>query len=581
MSTIPASEIVNSVPGVLGTGGNAIDLNGLMLTPSWRIPVGTVEEFDSLTAVEDFFGATSVEASFAEVYFAGYTNAPTTPGSMLAAQYNQSPVSAWLRGGNLAADTTLTQLQGFSGTLSVTIDGTLKTGNINLSGVTSFTNAAELIAAGLGIEGAQVAAFTGSITGTTLTVTAFTEGEGDLEAGCVLNGVGVTANTYIVAQLTSTEANGSNGGTGTYQVSTSQTVESEAMTADQPAVQFDSVSGAFVIWSGTTGAESTITFGSGALATDLLLTQAASAVISQGAAAAAQAPFMNSVIAQNTDWATFFLTFNPDQSGQITQRLAFAQWAAQQNNRYAYIEADSDAGPATENPDTASFAQQLKALGYSGTSPNWQSSETYLAAFISGTIASIDFDQAGGRITLDGRQQSGLSPSVTDQTTAENLIANGYNFYGAYGTAKATFIRYTNGSVSGPFTWLDSLVNAIWLTNNFQVDLMTLRQNTNAIPYNAAGAAMIEEALKDTIKQGLAFGAYSAGVTLSGSQIAAVNAAAGGLNIAPTLSNQGWYLLVGQATPQVRQARGSPPITFFYCDGGAVQQINMQSTALL
>jgi hypothetical protein len=92
---------------------------------------------------------------------------------------------------------------------------------------------------------------------------------------------------------------------------------------------------------------------------------------------------------------------------------------------------------------------------------------------------------------------------------------------------------------------------------------------------------MIEQALTDDIQQGLSFGAYSAGVTLSGSQIAAVNAAAGGTDIASTLAVQGWYLLVGDASAEVRQQRGSPPCNFFYTDGEAVQKITLQSVALL
>jgi hypothetical protein len=35
------------------------------------------------------------------------------------------------------------------------------------------------------------------------------------------------------------------------------------------------------------------------------------------------------------------------------------------------------------------------------------------------------------------------------------------------------------------------------------------------------------------------------------------------------------------ASPQVRQARGSPPITFWYMDGESVQRINIASIDLL
>ena len=76
----------------------------------------------------------------------------------------------------------------------------------------------------LNIPGTTVApAFTGSISGTTLTVSAITAGY--LGIGSVISGTGVTSGTTITAIL-----NGS-GGVGTYTVSASQTVGSEAMTA--------------------------------------------------------------------------------------------------------------------------------------------------------------------------------------------------------------------------------------------------------------------------------------------------------------------------------------------------------------
>ena len=76
----------------------------------------------------------------------------------------------------------------------------------------------------LNIPGTTVApAFTGSISGTTLNVTAITAGY--LGIGSVISGTGVTSGTTITARL-----NGS-GGVGTYTVSASQTVGSEAMTA--------------------------------------------------------------------------------------------------------------------------------------------------------------------------------------------------------------------------------------------------------------------------------------------------------------------------------------------------------------
>lgn len=580
MTTIPVSQIINIVPNVLAAGGASLDLNGLFLTTSARVPVGAVQSFSDADAVDDYFGPTSSEASIAGVYFAGFDNSLAKPGAILFAQYPIANVPAYLRGGNISG-LTLAQLQALSGTLGIVIDGSLKQGSVNLAGAASFSNAGVLVADALSIRGPSVATFTGSIAGTTLTVSAVASGT--LDVGQVISGTGVVATTYISALASGT------GGTGTYTVSDTQTALSQAMTAYAPAVQYDSISGAFVVYSGTTGPASSIAFGSGAMATSLLLTQATGAVLSQGTGATTPGAFMDAVTVVTEDWATFTTLFDPDTSGH-TNKLAFAAWANGEGDRYAYVGWDTDAAPITTVPATASFGYAVDQASYSGTfvlyAPD-AASGAGDAAFVCGIAASIDFTATNGRTTFAFRKQSGLLASVTDGQIAINLggdpqstgRGNGYNFYGAYGTANDEFIWLQRGFVSGRFLWMDSFVNQIWLNNAFQLAIATFLSNALSVPYNAAGKAQIESALADPINAGLNFGAFRSGVTLSQSQRASVNAQAG-LDIAGTLETRGWYLQVGTATAEVRAARASPPCKFFYTDGQSVQAINLASIAV-
>ena len=273
MTTIPANQLVNIVPSVISAGGQELDIIGLVLTQNTRAPIGSVLSFPNSASVSSFFGPTSREATIGSVYFEGFTGSDALPLAILFAQFNTAAVSAYLRGGNISA-IPLATLQGYNGTLSVTIDGVLKSANINLAAATSFSNGAEIIGNGLGITGVVAGQFTGSIGGTTLNVTSIVSGL-VLAAGDVVGGTvgSLVAGTYIITQLT-----GSAGGIGTYQVSSSQTVPTSPLTASLPGVTYDSVSGAFVVSSGTTGSGSTIGFGSGALAASLLLTQALGAV---------------------------------------------------------------------------------------------------------------------------------------------------------------------------------------------------------------------------------------------------------------------------------------------------------------
>ena len=74
----------------------------------------------------------------------------------------------------------------------------------------------------------RTASFTGSITTTTLTVSAISAGS--IFPSMLITGTGVTAGTSIVEQLT-----GTTGGTGTYKVSASQTVTSTTITGNLPS----------------------------------------------------------------------------------------------------------------------------------------------------------------------------------------------------------------------------------------------------------------------------------------------------------------------------------------------------------
>lgn len=149
-TSIPASQFVSVLPGVLGTGGSGKSLNCVMVDNSGdtSIPAGTVQPFYNLAAVQSWYGANSQQALLAAVYFSGFTNCTQLPGVLYFTQDTSSAVAAYLRGGTTAG-MTLTQLQAFTGTLSVTVNGTLyTTGSLNLSAATSFSEAATTILQG-------------------------------------------------------------------------------------------------------------------------------------------------------------------------------------------------------------------------------------------------------------------------------------------------------------------------------------------------------------------------------------------------------------------------------------------------
>lgn len=642
VQSIPANQVVAVQPSVLSAGGTALQIIGLVLTTSWRVPIGTVVSFSNPTDVATYFGAGSTEAAIASVYFNGYVGATVLPQNILFAQYNTAPVSAYLRGDNVAP-LTLSQLQALSGGLTVVMDGYSHTiSNQSLSAATSFSSAATILQTAFAANVITAASVTASIggtatgTGSTTNLT-LSSVVGLVSVGDTVTGTGVPANTTIVSQtsgtpggagiyVTSNATTASSGaitivsnvlnvtavstgaiaignilaaagvtvgtiitgftgttigGIGTYTLSgAKQTVASETMTTQAApiAITFDSVANAFVFTSGVTGVTSTAAFATGTLATPLQLTLATGAVISQGAAVLAPDAFMTALVQVTQNFVTFMTAFDPDNGSGNAQKLIFATWTSNQNNQYCYVCKDTDVTPTGTVPATTSLGYLISQSNLSGTCLIYEpvGPNLYTAAFMCGTVASINFNQTNGRITAKFRTGAGIAPGVTNATVASNLAANGYNFYGGYATRNQNFQFFANGVVSGQFKWMDSYINQIWLNNQLQLAILTGMTNVGSIPYNSAGNALIEAFCADPINQALNFGAIRTGVQLSVAQQQELNQAAGA-NIAPVVQTRGWYLQVKQATAQVRANRGSPPCTLWYADGGSVQQINLAS----
>jgi hypothetical protein len=344
-------------------------------------------------------------------------------------------------------------------------------------------------------------------------------------------------------------------------------------TAPNFVVSYDAQRAGFVFTSNTTGNASSATVASGTLSAGLNLTTATGAVVSPGAAATTPAAAMDNIATLTQNWAAFTTTFEP----VIADKLAFAAWTSGKNNRFAYVGWDTDATNATNGANAAGFGAQVATAGYSGVMPIYGGAQ--YAAFVLGTAASIDFTRRNGRITFAYKSQSGLVANVTDSTAAANLAANGYNLYGQYASPGNSASFLAPGSISGPFKWADTYFNEIQLSSAFQAALIALLTGTPSIPYNPDGKNMVESALIGPINAALDFGSIRENVALSAAQAAQVNTAAG-TQIDSVLSSRGWYLQVKDAPANVRAARGSFPLTFWYMDGGSVHNFNMASIAI-
>lgn len=484
LASIPASEIVQINPSVLEAGGTAMALNAVLLSDNVQF---TAKQYANADAVGDDYGTTSDKFKFAQTYFNGFEGSTVKPSALFIAKYATSAGSARLIGASLRS-MSLDELKAVTGAINLTIDGVAKTGTVDLSAATSFSNAAELIA-------------------TALTLT----------------------------------------------------------------VEFDTQLQAFTIDSGSQGEESSVSFATGAAADALGLSEAKGAQLDN----VTTVDTAVTALTRLTNYTLNFSTIVAEETVTLTDDIQkeIAAWVGAQNHRYWFIKYGEESTALIPN-NTANFAGYIAENNIADTTCIYGT--LIHAALAAGYAASLNFSELNGRTTMDFRGQSGVAPSVTDKNDAAALESNGYAYYGAFATANDRFIFLRNSVVSGAFKWVDAYVNQIYFNSQLQLAQITGLIANKSIPYNTIGKSLVRASAQDPINEMLNFGGIQTGVNLSEQQKSIVNRESG-VDAATVLFNQGYYLYIGDATPQVRAARGSFPIKLWYTDGGSLHNIVIAS----
>lgn len=356
------------------------------------------------------------------------------------------------------------------------------------------------------------------------------------------------------------------------------------------SVTWSSTASAFIFTSTASGATETVAYATGTLAASLNLTQANGALLSQGAAIDTPASAMNNVIAISQNWASMVPLFEPN----LAAKQAFAVWFGAQNNQYLGLLWDSDVNASVQgNTECFGYLASPSQGNYNGVAafsgdPALAVTEgTTLAAlamneaiFAAGAIASINFNAANGRTSLAFLQSSQIQPTCANLQIAENLTANGYNYYGSVASANQGFVFLYNGQMFGPFLSITRYVNQIFLNSQMELALLTYALAAGSMGYTPAEYDLIRNVLLTPITAGINFGAIRTNVTLSGAQISELNQAAG-VNAASMVQTQGYYLQVADPGAAARATGATPIINFWYTDGGDILKIQIASIDVL
>ncbi|ENL8513218.1 MULTISPECIES: DUF3383 domain-containing protein [Providencia] len=482
MKSIPASDIVQILPGVVGTGGNPLALNALFITKKQPASMLGVKAFGSADLVGEVFGKDSKEYEAAQVYFAGFDNCTVLPDTLFIASMVTTAQAAKLVGAKLPTRTA-SEFAALPQGLILTIDGQVTSVNFETE-VNSYSSLAAAVTTALGAA-----------------------------ATCT----------------------------------------------------YDTGAKVFVIEGATKGAVGSISFAEGDLATFMGLTEASGAQANNGINADTIEELLPRITKETTNFVSIAaIDFTAE------EKLAISRWVALQKDRYMHVLYQTENGEG----ELETISSAIKESDIGGTCLFYGSHKH--AAFVCGFAASLNFDELNGRTNLAFRGQEGLTPSVTDKALADELIAMGFNFYGAYGTANDRFIFVYPGSVSGKFKWVDSYVNQVFFNNQLQLALMTMLKSFKSVPYNETGKAIHRSAVADPVFQMLNFGGIQTGVALSEQQKKQINIEAG-FDAASQINTAGWCMKIEDTPAQTRGLRKSMPLKLWYADGGSVQQVNLPS----
>lgn len=350
------------------------------------------------------------------------------------------------------------------------------------------------------------------------------------------------------------------------------------ITEEKIRVEYSSLKNALILTSRDLGASSGVSLAPTKLnGTDvsglLKLRSEDGAVTSEGMDSLSVDEQMAAIRSKTENWVSF-TTANELAEDEMQE---YAAWASR-NYGWLYVAYTND--PTTISADSTNDpASILKNGGYDHTTIVYGSLEH--ACFIMGVVASVAWQRTNGAITAAFKRQSGLAAWVDDESTAAILESKNCNYFGNFATRNAEFVFLYPGCLSASdYGFIDPYVNSIWLNNRLQVALLDGISSVGRVPYNTRGYTMIKAWMMDPVNEARNNAVIEPGINLSEKQKSEIMNEAG-LDISGELLTQGYYIQVLDPGAAVRSQRGTPVISLWYTYGGAVQKIEVASTAVL
>lgn len=322
----------------------------------------------------------------------------------------------------------------------------------------------------------------------------------------------------------------------------------------------------FVITSGTTGADSTVSYttapGAGTDLGPLMGTRAADlGITTAGAAQEAIGTSLQKMQDYNSAWYGLVMTKEVT-NNEIKEAAA---WCEARVKLFGFTTKDSNVQDAAAENDIAS---QIKALGYRRTYYTWDENDPYAVVSDFARAFTVNFNAANSTITLKFKQRPGVTPVEITESQRLAFEAKNVNYYTYFGdSAMVAEGVMANG------TFFDEVHGIDWLQNAIETNVFGyLYTRTTKVPQTDAGVASLEQQAEKGMKGGVDNGLLAPGVW-NGDDLGEVRQG----DFLP----KGFYIYsqpVADQNQSDREARKAPPMQIIAKGGGAIHFVDIGVT---
>lgn len=520
---INARFLVDVVSRTITGGSPDLVTNGMVLTRSLLIPTDRpAMEFSSASAVANFFGDDSEEASFAQQYFMGLTNQQKAPETLVIGSLLVEPTYAWVR---MPVNAELEELKALTKDkarkITLMIDGVKTVGDVSFAEADSMSAVAESIVSSLN--------------------------EGSLSSRKMkLNADYIEGLKSVVLTLKPTESQEAN-----------KTLPSVTLPnlKDVEDAEFQQA---------------------------LCLTIEAGAVVSSPSKGMTLAKNLDAITSTTANWTQFTTLHSLEEMYKdkaLDAAKELSAWADIYDDA-VFVFWSNDKRMVDPLTQKGSIAANLHGLYNCTICVYSESAKT--AATVLAYPATIKWDAVQGVKVLFGKAASGVPAIVTTEEEARALDKIGVTYIGQFATRNAEFTFANSGALtSSMYGYYDVLIGQIWFKAKCQRACMDGFASVNRVPYNAKGFSMIEAWLADPIEAAKKVGVIDTGLRLSNAQKAQILQETGSSTVLSDLENNGYWLQVEAPEANVRAKRGSPTMNLLVTYAGSVQKIELPITCVL